>query len=70
MIKRAVNQIHSNYAQRFLLFDVPFIQHPHVDNDLAWFPAEIGLKTDSEPAVCFVVLFEAARCHCVGKNEK
>src|SRR5438046_5270632 len=70
MIKRAVNQVHSNYPQHFLLIDVRFVQHSQMNNDLARFATEFRLKTDSEPAVRFVVLLKTARRHGVGKDKK
>ena len=70
MIKRAVKQIHADDAERFLLIDIGFIEHAHVDDDLARLAARLRLKTNAEPAVRFVVLLETARRHRVGKNEK
>ena len=35
MIERAVEKIHADNAERFLLIDIRFIQHAHVDDDLA-----------------------------------
>ena len=47
MIERAVEQIHADDAERFLLVDIRFIEHPHVNDDLARFAARFGLKTNA-----------------------
>ncbi len=70
MIERPVKKIHSDDAERFLLVDVRFIQHPDVDNDLARLAPRMLLETDAEPAVRFIVLLKTARRHGVGENKK
>src|SRR5688572_33040294 len=70
MIERPVKEIHSDDAERFLLIDVRFIQHPDVDNDLARLAPRILLETDAQPAVRFIMLLETARRHGVGENKK
>ena len=70
MIKRAVNQVHSDNPERFLLLDVRIIEHAHMNDDLARFAATFLLKSNPEPAVRFVVVSETARRHRVGKNKK
>jgi len=52
------------------LIDIRFIEHAQVNDDPAGFPADLGLKTHTEPAVRLVVLFESARRHGVGENRK
>ena len=56
--------------ERFLLIDVLFVEHADVNDDLARFAARLGLKTNAEPAVRFVVLLETARRHRVGENKE
>src|ERR1700730_2930902 len=70
MVESAVKKIHSDNAERFLLIDVRLIEHPNVDDNLAWFAARLFLKAHAQPAVRFVVLLEAARRHGVGENKK
>src|SRR5436190_13702827 len=41
-----------------------------MDDDLAWLPSRIGLKTDAKPAMRFAAMFKTARSDRVGKNEK
>src|SRR5205085_8694651 len=62
--------IYADDPERFLLVDIRFIEHPDVDDNLARLTAGLLLKTDPEPAVRFVVLFETARGHCVRKHKK
>jgi len=61
---------YSDHAKGFLLFDVSFVKQADVNNDLAWLATWLGLKSNPEPAVRFVALFETARRNCVGENEK
>ena len=70
MVERAVKQIHADDAERFLLIDVRFVEHPDVNDDLARFAARLALETHPEPAVRFVVLLETARRDRVGENKK
>src|SRR5437867_8310085 len=65
VVKSAIEQIHADYTERFLLFDVGFIKQPHVDDNLARWAAFLGLKSHAEPSVRFIVLFKTARCHGV-----
>ena len=51
MIERAVDQVHADHAERFLLVDVCFVEHAHVNDDLARLAARFGLKAHPEPAV-------------------
>ncbi len=70
MIERSIKEVHADDTERFLLLDVRFVKHPHVDDNLAWFTAWLGLKSHTKPAVRFIVLFEAARRHSIGKNKE
>ena len=70
IIKRAVKQIHADDTERFLLIDIRFVEHAHVNDDLARFRASLRLKPNAEPAVRFVMLLETARRDRVGENEK
>src|ERR1043166_3014687 len=70
MVERAMKEIHADHAKGFLLFDVGLVQQAHVDDDLAWLPAWLGLKTHAQPAVRFAALFKTARRNCVCKNEE
>src|SRR5207244_12514002 len=70
VVKSAIEQVHADDTERFLLFDVGFIKQPHVDDNLARWAAFLGLKSHAEPSVRFIVLFKTARCHGVRKNEK
>src|SRR5207249_8411096 len=70
VVKSAIEQIHADYTERFLLFDVGFIKQPHVNDNLAWWAAFLGLKSHAEPSMRFIVLFKTACCHGVRKNEK
>src|SRR6266487_1935601 len=70
VVKSAIEQVHADDTERFLLFDVGFIQQPHVDDNLARWAAFLGLKSHAEPSVRFIVLFKTARRHGVRKNEK
>src|ERR1700736_3395936 len=70
MVERTVEQINSDNAQGFLLFDVVFVQHPHMNDDLIWSTAWLGLETDSEPTIRFVVLFKTARGNGTRENEE
>src|ERR1043166_845262 len=70
MVEGAIEQVHSHYTKRFLLFDVQFIEHPHVNDDLARLRAWLSLEAHTEPAVRFIVLLETARGHGFGKNEE
>ena len=70
IIKRAVKQIHADHAERFLLIDIGLVEHADVDDDLARFRARARLKPNPEPAVRFVVLFEAAGRDRVRENKK
>src|SRR4029077_12537557 len=47
-----------------------FIQHADMNDDLARFGARLALKTDTKPAVRFVVLFETAGSYRVSKHEE
>ncbi len=70
MVEGAVNQIHADDSERFLLIDVRFVQHPDVDDDLARLTARLGLETHPQPAVRFVVLLETPRRHRVRENKE
>src|SRR5205814_2961137 len=70
IVKRSVKQVHSDHAEGFLLIGVRFIEHAHVNDDLTWFAARLGLKTNAQPTVRFIVLLEASGGYGVGKNEK
>ena len=52
------------------MIDIRLIEHAHVNDDLARVAPLLGLKAHAEPAVRFIVLLEAARCHGIGKNKK
>src|SRR5260370_32699545 len=70
IVKRSVKQVHSDHAEDFLLIGVRFIEHAHVNDDLTWFAARLGLKTNAQPTVRFIVLLEASGGYGAGKNEK
>ena len=70
LVKRPVKQIHSDHAERFLLLDIRFVEHAHVNDDLAWLAMWLGLKSHAEPAMRFGVVLETARRYRVGKNKK
>src|SRR5436305_773637 len=70
IVKRSVKQVHSDHAEGFLLIGVRFIEHAHVNDDLTWFAARLGLKTNAQPTVRFIVLLEASGGYGVGENEK
>src|SRR5438094_8258258 len=70
LVKSAIQQIHADDTERFLLFDVDLIKQPHVDDNLARCTAFLGLKSHAEPSVRFIVLFKTARRYGVRKNEK
>ena len=46
IIKGAVKQVYSDYAERFLLVDVRFIEHAHMNDDLAWFALRFQLDSE------------------------
>src|SRR5207302_4874593 len=58
------------HTERFLLVDVQFVEHAHVNDDLAWFTARRRLETNPQPAVRFVVLLETSGRDRVGENKK
>src|SRR5437667_12655751 len=70
VVKSAIEQVHADDTERFLLFDVGFIKQPHVNDNLARWAALLGLKTHAEPSVRFIVLFKTSCCHGVRKDEK
>src|SRR5450755_163459 len=70
MVESAVEKIHSDNAERFLLIDIRLIEHSDVDDNLARFAARLLLKTHAQPTVRFVVLLEAASRDGVGENKK
>ena len=66
----AVQQVHADHAEGFLLERGLGVEHPHVDEDLGWFVARAGLEFHAHPAVAFVAALEAAGDHGVGKGEE
>ena len=70
LVKRAVDQVHPDDPERFLLVDVRLVQHSHVDDDLARLAPGFRLITHPEPAVRFVALLETAGRHRIRKNKK
>src|SRR5262245_22865936 len=70
MIKRAVKEIHPNNAEGFLLFDVCLVEQSNVNDNLAWLPARLGLKSHAQPAMRFAALFKAARRNRVGEDKE
>ena len=65
-----MKQVHADDTEHFLLFDIGFVEHPHVNDDLARLGAGLALETHPEPAVRLVVLLETSRRDGVGKYEK
>src|SRR5438270_9236225 len=70
MKERAIEQIHADDPERFLLIDIRFVEHPDMDHDLARLAPRLILETNAQPAVRLVVLFETARRHRIRKNKK
>src|SRR5258706_6161412 len=66
VIKSAIDQIDSDRSERFLLSNVFFVQHAHVNEDFGGLGAGLGLETDAQPAAAF---FTTGR-DGVGKDEK
>jgi hypothetical protein len=69
-VKGAVEKIHPDEPQSFLLVDVCFVEQPNMDNDLAWLPPGLGLKPHAQPAMRFITLFETARRDGVGEDKE
>ncbi len=69
-IKRAVDQVGPDDAQRLLLEDVIFVPHADVDHDLAGRAVRVGLKTHAQPAVAFVGAFVVSRGDGVGEHKE
>src|SRR6266699_612067 len=71
MVKRAIEQIHANDTERFLLIDIRFVKHAYMNDNLVRVAAVfLGLKSNAQPAVRFIVLFETTCRHCIRENEK
>src|SRR5690242_11532588 len=70
LIKRRMEQIHTDDTERFLLLCISLIQHANVNDDLAWLATRLSLKSDTEPSVRLVMLLKAAGRYRVGKNKK
>ena len=68
--ERAVEQVHADDAQGFLLQGVFGVEHPHVHDDLAVLVARMGLKPHAHPAVALVGALEVARRNGVGKRKE
>ena len=68
--ERAVEQVHADDAQRFLLQGVFGVEHPHVEDDLAVLVARMGLEPHAHPAVALVGALEVARRNGVGEHEE
>ncbi len=68
--ERAVQQVHSDDAERLLLQIGLFVEHPHVHDDLAGLIVRLGLELDPHPAVALVAAPVAARHHRVGEREE
>ena len=70
IIKRAVDQVDADDAERLLLKDVFFVPHAHVQDNFARWAAGLGLETDAHPAVSLVGAFEITRGNGVGEGEE
>ena len=70
MVERAEEQVHPDDPERFLLVDVRFVEHPHMNDDLTRLAARLRLETHPQPSVRFVMLLETARRHRIGENKK
>ena len=53
-----------------MLIDIRFIEHSHVNNNLARLRARGRLETNTQPAVRFVMFLETSRRYRVGKDEE
>ena len=67
---RAVDEIHADDAERFLLERVLDVEHAHMDDDLVVGAARLRLVLDAHPAVALVVAAETARGNRVGEREE
>ena len=69
-IKRAMDEVDADDAQRLLLLDVLLVQHAHVDDDLVRFRARVRLVADAHPAVALAGVVVGLGGHGVGKGKK
>ena len=70
MIKGAVDQVHAHAAEGFLLLHIFFVQHPHVNDDLAWLGQRLALKADTHPTVAIVAMAVTLGGHGVGEDKE
>src|ERR1051326_3097547 len=70
MVERTIEEIHSDHAKSFLLFDVGLIEQPNVDDDLARLGSRLRLKTQGSPTVGFTSLLKTPRGDGIGKDEE
>lgn len=70
MKERAVNQVHADDAQRFLLFQIGVVQHPYVNEDFVRRCAGLALKTHPQPSMTLGARLETLGGDRVGEGEK
>ncbi len=68
--KCAVEKVHPDDAEGFLLQLVLVVQHAHVDDDLAVLIARMRLELDADPPVAVVGPGEVTRRHGVRESEE
>ena len=69
VVERAVDQVHPEDAERFLLAHVVQVPHPGMDDDLGGGPSRLGLEPDAQPAVAVLLPRVALGGHRVGEDE-
>src|SRR5262245_59651803 len=69
-IERAIDQVHAEYPECFLLTDVLFIQQPDVNDDVGGLLAQLRVKPNAQPSMSFFLAAEAVGGDGVGKNKK
>ena len=69
-VECAIDKVHPDDAERFLLREVLMIHHPDVDDDLGRLAARRGLETDAHPAVAFVAMDVTLRGNRLSKGEE
>ena len=68
--KRAVDEVHAEHAQRFLLMGVLLFQQADVQNDFARLAVKFRLEANAHPAVTLLLPRKAVRSHGVGEREE
>ena len=60
MLEGAIDQIHTEDAERFGLQRIVVVEHAHVHDDVARLGPGVQLQPNADPAVAFILLLEAA----------